>query len=80
MVSMLASSAVDRGFEPLLGQTKDYTIVFCCFSTKQAGIRRKNKEWLARHQDNVSEWGVMSTRELLFQWTSTIKIQLSVLV
>ena len=67
MVSMLASSAVDRGFEPLLGQTKDYTIVFCCFSTKQAGIRRKNKEWLARHHDNVSEWGVMSTRELLFQ-------------
>ena len=24
MVSMLVSSAVDRGFEPLSGQTKDY--------------------------------------------------------
>jgi hypothetical protein len=26
MVSMLASSAIDRGFEPRLGQTKDYNI------------------------------------------------------
>jgi len=26
MVGMLASSAVDRGFEPLLDQTKDYDI------------------------------------------------------
>jgi hypothetical protein len=35
---------------------------------------------LARNQDNVSEWGNMSIRGLLFQWPSTIKIQLSVLV
>jgi hypothetical protein len=28
----------------------------------------------------VSEWSDMSTRELLFQWASTIKIQLGVLV
>jgi hypothetical protein len=35
---------------------------------------------LARNQDNVSEWGEISIRELLFQWASTIKIQLSVLV
>jgi hypothetical protein len=35
---------------------------------------------LARNQDNVSEWGHMSIRGLLFQWASTIKIQLSVLV
>ena len=26
MVSMLVSSALDRGFEPLSGQTKDYKI------------------------------------------------------
>ena len=35
MVSMLASSAVDRGFEPISGestQTKDYKIGICCFS------------------------------------------------
>ena len=78
MVSMLASSAVDRGFEPWSGQTKDYEIGICCFSTKHAALRRKNKDWLARNQNNV--WSDMSTRELLFQWASTIKIQLTVLV
>jgi hypothetical protein len=80
MFSVLASSAVDRGFEPLLGQTKDYEIGICCFSSKHAALRRKIKDWLARNQNNVSEWGDMSTRGLLFQWTNTIKIQPSVLV
>jgi len=27
----------------------------------------KSKDWLARNQDNVSEWGDMSTCGLLFQ-------------
>jgi hypothetical protein len=80
MVSMLASSAVDRGFKPRLGKTKDYKIGICCVSAKHAALRRKSKDWLARNQDNVSEWGDMSIRELLFQWASTIKIKLSVLV
>ena len=31
MVSMLASSAGDHGFEPLSGQTKDYKICMYCF-------------------------------------------------
>ena len=44
---MLASSAVDCGFEPRLGQTKDYTIGICCFSAKHAALRRKGKDWLA---------------------------------
>jgi hypothetical protein len=80
MVSMLASSAVDCGFEPWLGKTKDYKIGICCFSTKHTVLRRKSKDWLARNQNNVSEWGSMSIRGLLFQWASTMKIQLSVLV
>jgi hypothetical protein len=62
------------------GQTKDYTIGICCFSTKHPALRRKSKDWLAWNQDNVSEWGDMSIRGLLFQWASTLKIQLSVLV
>ena len=62
MVSMLASSAVDRGFEPRSGQTKDYEIGICCFSAKHAALRRKSKDWLARNQNNVSEWSDMSTR------------------
>ena len=80
MVSVLSSSAVDRGFEPLSGKTKDYKISICCFSAKDAALRGKRKDWLARNQNNVSKWGDMSTRGVLFQWTSTIKIQLSILV
>jgi hypothetical protein len=72
MVSMLASSVVDRGFEPRSTQTKDYNIGICWFSAKHAALRRKNKDWSARNQNNVSEWSDMSTRGLLFQWASTI--------
>jgi hypothetical protein len=81
MVRLLASSAVDRGVEPWLCQTKDYKIGICCFSAKHTALRRKSKDWLARNQDNVSEWGDMFIIHwLLFQWASTIKIQLSMLV
>ena len=55
MVSMLAFSVIDRGFEPRSGQSKDYKIGICCFFVKHAALRRKNKDWLARNQDNVSE-------------------------
>jgi hypothetical protein len=80
MVSMLVSSAVDCGFEPRSGQTKDYKIGICCFSAKHAALTRKSKDWLAQNQNNVSKWSDMSTCGLLFQWASTMKIQLSVLV
>jgi hypothetical protein len=67
MVSVLAPSAVDRGFEPRSGQTKDYKISICCFPAKHAALRRKSKDWLAaRNQNNVSEWSDMSTHGLLF--------------
>jgi hypothetical protein len=52
----------------------------CCFFAKHAVLRRKGKDWLARNQNNVSEWSDMTTSGLLFQRASTIKIQLSVLV
>jgi hypothetical protein len=57
MVSVLVSSVVDHGFEPLSGQTKDYEIGICCFSTKHAALRRKSKDLLARNQDNISRVG-----------------------
>ena len=57
MVSVLASSAVDRGFEPRSGQTEDYIIGICYFSAKHAALRSKSKDRLARNQNNVSEWG-----------------------
>jgi hypothetical protein len=55
MTSMFAWSAVDRRFEPLSSQTKDYEIYICVFSAKHAALRRKSKDWFARNQDNVSE-------------------------
>jgi hypothetical protein len=67
IISMLASSAVDRGFEPWSGQIKDYEIGICCFSAKQPALRRKSKDWSAQNQNNVSELGNMSIRGLLFQ-------------
>jgi hypothetical protein len=67
MVSVLSLSAVDRGFDPRLGQTKDYKTGICCFSAKHAALRRESKGWLAWNQNNVSEWSDMSTRGLLFQ-------------
>jgi hypothetical protein len=47
MVSVLASSVIDRGFEPQSGKTY-------CFSAKYAALRRKSKDWLVWNQDNVS--------------------------
>ena len=73
MVSVLASTAVDHGFEPRSGQTKDFEIGICCFSAKHTALRRKSKDWLARNRDNVFEWGDMCIHGLLFQWASTIK-------
>ena len=44
MVSVLTSSAEDRGFEPRSGQTKDYRIGVCCFSAKHAALNRNSKD------------------------------------
>ena len=66
MVSVLASSAVDGGFEPRSRQNKDDVIGICCFSTKHATLWRKSKDWLARNQNNVSRATCLSSR-LLFQ-------------
>jgi len=67
MVCVLASSAVDRGFKFPLSEAKDNKIGICCLSAKDAALRRKSKDWLARNQNNVSEWSGMLTRGLLFQ-------------
>ena len=80
MIIVLTSSTVDRGFEPRSDQSKDYKIGISCFSTLYAALRRKSIDWLARNQNNVSEWGKMFIRGLLLKRASTIKTQLSVLV
>ena len=44
MVSVLASSEVDRRFEPRSDQAKDYAICIYCFSAKRAVLRRTSKD------------------------------------
>ena len=38
----------------LVGSNQRQKIGICCFSAKHAALRRKNKDWLVRNQDNVS--------------------------
>ena len=61
-LKIILSSAIDRGFEPWLGQTKDYKFGICCFSAKHIALRRKS-----RLVGSESEWSDMSTHGLLFQ-------------
>ena len=64
MISVLVFSAVDHGFEPRWSQIIDCKIVICCFSVRHGALRSKNKDLLARIQDNATEWNNMSTRGL----------------
>jgi hypothetical protein len=76
MDRVLASRGVDRGFKVRSGKTKNYTIGICCFSAKHTAIRRKSKNWLARNQVNVSKWGYMSIRGVLFHKNPTKRVGL----
>jgi hypothetical protein len=81
MVKVLPSSMVDRWLlESRSGQTLDYEIGICCLSANHIAIKRKSKDWLARNQDNMSGWDNMSIRGLLFQWATSMQIQLNVLI
>ena len=43
MVSVLALSVVDRGFEPRLGQTKDYTLWYVLLLREAGSIKEKKQ-------------------------------------
>jgi hypothetical protein len=44
MVSVLAPSVADRGYEPRSGQIKDYKIGICCFIAKHSALERKKQK------------------------------------
>ena len=67
MVSVLALSAVDRGFEHRACLIKDYKVDVCCFLAKHSILRSKSKDWLTRNRDTMLEWSDISTQRLLFQ-------------
>ena len=66
---------LNRGKEPDRVKPRTY-----CFSAKQAALRSTCKDWLARNQNNVSEWMDVSTLGLLFHWDRSINIHIRVLV
>ena len=80
MVSMVALSAVDRGFEHRSDKTGNCESGICCFSANRTALLRKNKDWLARNQNIVCEWSDMSTCKQLFNLANTMKVQLCLLV
>ena len=76
MVSVLASSVIDCGYELRSCQTKEYKIGICCFSAQNAALMRKSKDWLARNQNNVSEWSDISTQRLLLAHLAKGKVSI----
>ena len=81
IVSVHPTCAVDRGFQLRLGQTENYKISTCifCFSAKLTSLRRRTKTSWLRIMIMCLCRNNMSTCWLLFQWTSTIHIQLRVI-
>jgi beta-glucosidase/6-phospho-beta-glucosidase/beta-galactosidase len=69
MVSMFASSMVDRDNEPRSSQLKSYKIGICCFPTKHTPLRSKSKDCLTQSHENVFEQSNMTTRGQ-HQWAS----------
>ena len=67
MVSVFDANAICYGFEPRLGQIKEYKIVFLYFSAKHTILMSKSKDWFARNQYNACEWSDMSIHGVLFQ-------------
>jgi hypothetical protein len=53
MVSVLASSAVDRGLSPDQGKPKTIKLVFVVSPQSTQHFKRESKDWLALNQDNV---------------------------
>jgi len=60
MVSVVASRAVDCGFETRSSKTKNHKIDICCFSSKHTALMSKIKDWLGQNVNYVSEWSDMS--------------------
>lgn len=54
IINVFVMTAVDRGFDPQSDQTKNKQFGDFCFSSKNAALRSKTKDWLTRSHDNLS--------------------------
>ena len=78
MVDVIASSAVDRGF-PVGSNIRLYNWECMLLLLEPWQLKGKRQDGFAQNQENVSgcsDTTNVSTRWLLFEWASTIKIQL----
>ena len=65
IVSMLASSVVDHGYETQSCQTKDYEISIWCFSYKQA------ENWISNGNTDINKlWKICCTDSLALKKTT----------
>jgi hypothetical protein len=53
LISVLTWSVVDRGFESLSYQTKDYNIGICCFLAKHCSIKEKEQRLVGSVSSNA---------------------------
>jgi len=51
IIIMLASSAVDRGFDPRAGQINDNKIGTCCISAKHTALRSISKDFIGSESE-----------------------------
>ena len=71
-VSIFSSS--NSSIFPLCVKPKTIKLVYSASQLNIHHLRSKSKNWLVLNQDNVSVWSDMSTRRLLLEWASTIKM------
>ena len=77
IVSMLAFSAVDHGFEYGSGQIIDYKIDICYFLTKQAALRRY-EERLVSYTIGIRKLHPSAETQLSYPWTCLILLHMHV--
>jgi len=75
MVSVLASSVLDRRFQLRLGQTKDFKIGICCFFTKE----KEQTGWLGI-RIMCPSGAICISADCCFSELALLKIKLSMLV
>jgi hypothetical protein len=63
MASVLSWSAIDRGFEPPSGKTKDYEIGISCFSAQHMHSIKEKEQRLVDSPWCASDWNNDKTKQ-----------------
>jgi hypothetical protein len=82
MVSVIASSVVGRGVRTHVRSKQRLLNWYTCMLLLRwtYNIKEQKQRLVGSNSDNLTRWDDMFTRGLLFQWSSTIKAKVKVLV